>query len=460
MKNKETPQPVTAERATASFKGEIQLPGDKSISHRSFILSALAIGTSRIHGLLEGDDVLATGKAMQAMGAQTTRLPDGTWEVTGRGVSGLTSPEDALDFGNSGTGIRLTLGAITGCPITARCVGDESLSRRPMGRVTEPLEQMGATFEFHGAARGQLPLTLTSPQRALPIDYVLPVASAQVKSCILLAGLGAPGVTAVTEKKSTRDHTERMLTLFGAKISSTPEGKDSAKGLFKGQRIELTGETELSATTIHVPGDPSSAAFPLVAGLLSEGAEIRLNNVMVNPYRSGLWDCLREMGGMIEEVNMRDAAGEKVVDYIVKGSDLVGIDVPPERAPDMIDEFPILAMAAACARGTTHLHGLAELRVKESDRLAAIAEGLKLCGVTVIEGEDDLVIEGCGGPVPGLQNNVQITTHLDHRIAMSFLILGLNAKKPITIDDSRMIATSFPNFFELMATLGADFVSE
>ena len=209
-----------------------------------------------------------------------------------------------------------------------------------------------------------------------------------------------------------------------------------------------------------MPGDPSSAVFPLVAGLLSEGAEIRLNNVMVNPYRSGLWDCLREMGGMIEEVNMRDAAGEKVVDYIVKGSDLVGIDVPPERAPDMIDEFPILAMAAACARGTTHLHGLAELRVKESDRLAAIAEGLKLCGVTVIEGEDDLAIEGCGGPVPGLQNNVQITTHLDHRIAMSFLILGLNAKKPITIDDSRMIATSFPNFFELMATLGADFVSE
>ena len=430
------------------------MPGDKSISHRSFILSALAVGTSKIHGLLEGEDVLATGKAMQAMGAQTVRQADGTWEVTGRGVSGLTSPDEALDFGNSGTGIRLTLGAMTGCPVTAKCVGDESLSRRPMGRVTEPLEQMGAVFEFHGVAQGQLPLTLTSPQRALPIDYVLPVASAQVKSCLLLAGLGAPGITAVTEKQSTRDHTERMLTLFGAKISSTQEGK----GLVKGRRIELTGETELLATTINVPGDPSSAAFPMVAGLLSDGAEIRLNNVMVNPYRSGLWDCLKEMGGKIEEVNMRDAAGEKVVDYIVKGSELIGIDVPPERAPDMIDEFPILAMAAACARGTTHLHGLAELRVKESDRLAAIADGLKLCGVTVTEGEDDLVIEGCDGPVPGLQDNVPITTHLDHRIAMSFLVLGLNSEKPISIDDSRMIATSFPNFFELMGTLGAKFI--
>ena len=454
MKNKETPQPVTSERLKASLRGEIQLPGDKSISHRSFILSALAVGTSKIHGLLEGEDVLATGKAMQAMGAQTVRQADGTWEVTGRGVSGLTSPDEALDFGNSGTGIRLTLGAMTGCPVTAKCVGDESLSRRPMGRVTEPLEQMGAVFEFHGVAQGQLPLTLTSPQRALPIDYVLPVASAQVKSCILLAGLGAPGITAVTEKQSTRDHTERMLTLFGAKISSTQEGK----GLVKGRRIELTGETELLATTINVPGDPSSAAFPMVAGLLSDGAEIRLNNVMVNPYRSGLWDCLKEMGGKIEEVNMRDAAGEKVVDYIVKGSELIGIDVPPEKAPDMIDEFPILAMAAACARGTTHLHGLAELRVKESDRLAAIAYGLKLCGVTVTEGEDDLVIEGCDGPVPGLQDNVPITTHLDHRIAMSFLVLGLNSEKPIRIDDSRMIATSFPNFFELMGTLGAKFI--
>ena len=455
MKHKETPQPVTTERLKASLRGEIQLPGDKSISHRSFILSALAVGTSKIHGLLEGEDVLATGKAMQAMGAQTVRQADGTWEVTGRGVSGLTSPDEALDFGNSGTGIRLTLGAMTGCPVTAKCVGDESLSRRPMGRVTEPLEQMGAVFEFHGVAQGQLPLTLTSPQRALPIDYVLPVASAQVKSCILLAGLGAPGITAVTEKQSTRDHTERMLTLFGAKILSTPEGK----GLVKGRRIELTGEIELLATTINVPGDPSSAAFPMVAGLLSDGAEIRLNNVMVNPYRSGLWDCLKEMGGKIEEVNMRNAAGEKVVDYIVKGSELIGIDVPPERAPDMIDEFPILAMAAACARGTTHLHGLAELRVKESDRLAAIAYGLKLCGVTVTEGEDDLVIEGCDGPVPGLQDNVPITTHLDHRIAMSFLVLGLNSEKPIKIDDSRMIATSFPNFFELMGTLGAKFIS-
>ena len=455
MKNKETPQPVTTERLKASLRGEIQLPGDKSISHRSFILSALAVGTSKIHGLLEGEDVLATGKAMQAMGAQTVRLADGTWEVTGRGVSGLTSPDEALDFGNSGTGVRLTLGAMTGCPVTAKCAGDVSLSRRPMGRVTEPLEQMGAVFEFHGVERGQLPLTLTSPQRALPIDYVLPVASAQVKSCILLAGLGAPGITAVTEKQSTRDHTERMLTLFGAKISSTPEGK----GLVKGRRIELTGEKELLATTINVPGDPSSAAFPMVAGLLSDGAEIRLNNVMVNPYRSGLWDCLKEMGGKIEEVNLRDAAGEKVVDYIVKGSELIGIDVPPEKAPDMIDEFPILAMAAACARGTTHLHGLAELRVKESDRLAAVADGLKLCGVTVTEGEDDLVIEGCDGPVPGLQDNVPISTHLDHRIAMSFLVLGLNSEKPIRIDDSRMIATSFPNFFELMETLGAKFIS-
>ena len=376
MKHKETPQPVTTERLKASLRGEIQLPGDKSISHRSFILSALAVGTSKIHGLLEGEDVLATGKAMQAMGAQTVRQADGTWEVTGRGVSGLTSPDEALDFGNSGTGIRLTLGAMTGCPVTAKCVGDESLSRRPMGRVTEPLEQMGAVFEFHGVAQGQLPLTLTSPQRALPIDYVLPVASAQVKSCILLAGLGAPGITAVTEKQSTRDHTERMLTLFGAKILSTPEGK----GLVKGRRIELTGEIELLATTINVPGDPSSAAFPMVAGLLSDGAEIRLNNVMVNPYRSGLWDCLKEMGGKIEEVNMRNAAGEKVVDYIVKGSELIGIDVPPERAPDMIDEFPIFCIVACFAKGETVMTGIKDLRNKESDRIKEMVENLKKFG--------------------------------------------------------------------------------
>lgn len=446
MKNPEPPQPVSAGRPENSLSGQIEMPGDKSISHRSFILSALAVGTSKIHGLLEGEDVLATGRAMRAMGVEMSRTGDGGWEVKGRGNAGLTSPETDLDFGNSGTGVRLSLGAMTGCPVTVRCVGDGSLSRRPMGRVTQPLEQMGAVFEFHGAASGRLPLTLKSPQRPLPIDYAPPVASAQVKSCILLAGLGAPGMTAVTEKHPTRDHTERMLRLFGADISSGPEGK--------GRRIELVGETELKAAAVQVPGDPSSAAFPMVAALLCGGSDVRLDNVMVNPYRNGLWDCLREMGGKIEEVNAREAAGEKTADYVVKGSELTGIDVPPEKAPDMIDEFPILAVAAACARGATTMRGLAELRVKESDRLAAMADGLKLCGVNVEEGEDDLVIEGCGGPVPG---GARVATHLDHRIAMSFLILGLNADRPIAIDDSRMIATSFPNFFDLMKKIGADF---
>lgn len=434
---------------TSALTGIVDIPGDKSISHRALILGALATGQTTIKGLLEGGDVLATGKAMEKLGATISRAEDGTWTVTGCGPAGLRTPDTALNFGNSGTGARLIMGAIAGHPISATCKGDASLSNRPMGRVTEPLSRMGARFE---SAKGEmdalrLPLTLHGPQRALPISYEVPVPSAQVKSAILLAGLGAPGKTCVIERTPTRDHTERMLQLFGAEVET--------KNTDKGVEITLTGEPTLKGTQVIVPGDPSSAAFPLVAALLVVGSKIRINNILVNPHRDGLWHCLREMGAQIEEVNRRKAAGETVADYDVSASTLNGINVPAERAPSMIDEYPILAMAAAIAEGETRLNGLAELRVKESDRLSAVTNGLKANGVAVEELEDGMIIQGCGGKVPG---GGTVTTHLDHRIAMSFMVLGLAADKPIMVDDTTMIMTSFPNFFDLMGGLGTNFI--
>lgn len=429
-----------SQRVCNPLNGDVTIPGDKSISHRAFILGGLATGVTEVTGLLEGEDVLATGKAMQAMGAGVERLGDGHWKITGCGTSGLKAPATRLDFGNAGTGARLLMGAISGSAITADMTGDASLCKRPMGRVMQPLTQMGARFD--AAPGDRLPATITAPQRPLPLVYQTPVPSAQVKSAILLAGLGAPGNTTIFESEPTRDHTERMLRLFGANVTAM----DTDKGL----AITLTGEAELRGTRISVPGDPSSAAFPLVAALLVAGSEVRLNNVMVNPHRDGLWVCLRDMGADIDTVNLRDAAGEQVADFIVRASTLSPIEVPAERAPSMIDEYPILAIAAACAKGTSVFNGLAELRVKESDRLAAIADGLAACGVDVEAGDDSLTIHG-KGQVPG---GGEVKTCLDHRIAMSFLILGLVAEQPVMIDDAEMIATSFPDFFELMQKLG------
>lgn len=441
----ENAKPASASAATTPLAGEVVIPGDKSISHRSFILGALASGTTHIHHLLEGDDVLATGRAMAAMGAKVEQTQDGHWQVTGVGNGGLTNPESALDFGNAGTGVRLVMGAMVGAGASGHCIGDASLSKRPMGRVIDPLTQMGAVFRKpDGSDTDKLPLQLDAPARALPLAYELPVPSAQVKSAILLAGLGAPGQTIVRESHPTRDHTERMLKLFGADIESHTDAN--------GVEIRLTGEARLTGTEIIVPGDPSSAAFPLVAALLVPQSKVTINNVMVNPHRNGLWTCLEEMGAQIERKNQREAAGETVADFTIHATSLNAIDVPAHRAPSMIDEYPILAMAAATARGTTHLTGLGELRVKESDRLSAVVAGLRANGVEVEEFDDAMKIHGCDGQVPG---GGVVETHLDHRIAMSFLVLGLAAQKPITVDDTRMIATSFPAFFDLMRALNA-----
>lgn len=440
------PCSATAHPAQAGLSGDAEIPGDKSISHRALILGALAIGQTRIEGLLEGDDVLATAAAMRALGATITREKD-AWLVTGCGAGGLQTPTQPLDFGNSGTGARLIMGAIAGHPISATCTGDASLSSRPMARVTEPLSQMGAKFDSTS-----LPLKLDGATRTLPLHYATPVPSAQVKSAILLAGLGAPGITTVIEREPTRDHTERMLRLFGAEVKT--------RQIEAGYEVSLTGEAVLTGTQVIVPADPSSAAFPLVAGLLVADSRLRLNNILVNPHRDGLWHCLREMGANIEELNVRETSSEKVADYAVTASPLTGINVPASYAPSMIDEYPILAVAAAFAHGETRLNGLAELRVKESDRLSAVAKGLKANGVEVEELEDGLIIQGCGGnsgaALSGVKGGGMVETHLDHRIAMSFLILGLGAQKPVQVDDSNMIMTSFPTFFDLMANLGAD----
>ena len=405
------------------------------------MLGGLAVGTTQIEGLLEGEDVLATAAAFRQLGADVTRHQDGAWTVTGVGLGGLREPEDILDMGNSGTAARLLLGILAGHPIRCMMTGDASLRSRPMGRVTDPLTAMGARIETRDG--GRLPLMIQGADMVLPITYELPVPSAQVKSAVLLAGLMARGETAVIESVATRDHTERMLTHFGGKVSR----EALADG---GSRIAVTGEPELTAADILVPADPSSAAFPLVAALLVPGSEVHLPNIGMNPTRIGLIKTLLEMGADIVVENERVAGGEPVADLIARHSTLHGVDVPPERAASMIDEYPILCIAASQAEGTTRMQGVSELRVKESDRIAVMATGLRANGVTVTAGEDWMQVEGRPGDVAG---GARVATHLDHRIAMSFFVLGLVTKKPVTIDDAAPIRTSFPNFLDLMAAL-------
>jgi 3-phosphoshikimate 1-carboxyvinyltransferase len=409
------------------------------------MLGALAVGRTEITGLLEGEDVLGTAAALNALGAHAEPAGDGKWVVDGVGVGGLAEPEDLLDLGNSGTSARLLLGILSTHPLTAFVTGDASLRRRPMGRVTEPLSRFGAHFLTREGAR--LPLAVTGAKSPIPIEYRLPVPSAQVKSAVLLAGLNTPGSTTVVEPQGTRDHTERMLRHFGGTVLAEP-----AEG--GGLRITVEGLPELAAAPIVVPGDVSSAAFPLVAALIVPGSEVTIENVGINPLRAGLLDCLREMGADVTLMNRREAGGEPVADLRARYGTLTGANIPAERAPKMIDEYPILAVAAACARGRTIMRGLAELRVKESDRLSAIATGLAGCGVRVVIDGDNLVVDGNGGPPKG---GAMIATQLDHRIAMAFLVLGLAAREPVRVDDGAPIATSFPDFVPLMGELGAAF---
>lgn len=433
-------------RAPGPLRGMAEVPGDKSVSHRSLILGALSVGETRIIGLLEGEDVLDTGRAMQAFGAKVERLAPGEWSVQGVGVGGFREPEDVLDCGNSGTGVRLIMGAMATSGVTATFTGDASLRSRPMGRITDPLALFGT--RSHGRSRGRLPLTLVGTDNPQPVRYATPMPSAQVKSAVLLAGLNAPGQTVVIEKEPTRDHTERMLRGFGATVVT--EVTD------EGHVITLTGQPELTGRAVSVPRDPSSAAFPVAAALLVEGSEIRVPGISLNPTRTGFYETLREMGGQLEYSNEREEGGEPVADLRVRYSQLRGVEVPPERAASMIDEYPILSVLAAFAEGRTVMRGVKELRVKESDRIDAMARGLEACGVTIEEGPDFLIVEGRGpGGVPG---GATCRTHLDHRIAMAFLCLGFASQKPVTIDDSSPIATSFPVFEDLMGALGAQFV--
>ncbi len=429
---------------TGPLKGAIRVPGDKSISHRSIMLGALAVGETRVTGLLEGEDVLATAAAMRAMGASVERIGEGEWVVNGVGVGALLQPEAPLDMGNSGTSTRLLMGLIASHAISATFVGDASLSKRPMGRVIEPLSQMGAAFE--ASEGGRLPLTLRGANPAVPIEYRLPVASAQVKSAVLLAGLNTPGITTVIEPVPTRDHSERMLRGFGAKL----EVETDSAGV---RTIRIHGEAELKPQTIEVPGDPSSAAFLIVAALIVPGSELTIQNVGLNPTRAGLVEVLRQMGGDITELNPREVGGEPVADLLVRHSALKGIAVDPALAPSMIDEFPVLFVAAALADGTTVTTGLDELRVKESDRLTAMAEALTLAGAKVIETEDGLTITGTGGEA--LCGGGPVVTHLDHRIAMSMAVAGLISRDGVEVDDTRPIATSFPQFEALLDSVSA-----
>jgi len=425
--------------------GRIAVPGDKSISHRSLMFGALATGRTSARGLLEGEDVMATAAALRAMGATIDRGDDGTWTIDGVGVGGLLQPQTALDMGNSGTSTRLLMGLVASHGITATFTGDASLSKRPMGRVIDPLSLIGA--DFTPSPGGRLPLTMRGAHPAVPIEYRLPVASAQVKSAVLLAGLNTPGITTVVEPVATRDHTERMLIGFGADLWSED---------VNGERIiRIRGEAELKPQDIVVPGDPSSAAFFVVAALIVPGSDLVVENVGLNPTRAALFDVLRQMGGSIEELDRRDVGGEPVADLRVQHSALTGIEVDPAVAPSMIDEFPILFVAASQASGTTVTTGLEELRVKESDRLAAMADALGAAGARVTEGEDGLVIEGTGGdPLPGTRG-APVVTHLDHRIAMSLAIAGLVSRDGVEVDDTAPINTSFPTFQALLAKAGA-----
>ncbi len=441
-----TPVRAAAMRSDG-LTGTVRVPGDKSISHRSFMFGGLAAGETRITGLLEGEDVLATGRAMQAMGAQM-RKQDDIWIVQGTGNGCLLEPEAPLDFGNAGTGVRLTMGLVGTYDMTTRFVGDASLSKRPMARVLNPLREMGVQVDASEGDR--LPLTLRGPRMANPISYRVPMASAQVKSAVLLAGLNTPGITTVIEPVLTRDHTEKMLSGFGAdlEIDIDQEGV---------RHIHIQGQGELRGQTIDVPGDPSSAAFPMVAALIVPGSDITIENVLMNPTRTGLITALQEMGGQIDIINMRDAGGEDVADLHVKSSELKGIVVPPSLAPSMIDEYPVLAVAAAFAQGETVMDGLEELRVKESDRLTAVARGLEANGVDCTEGKASLSVRGNPGGkgLGAVSQNALVETHLDHRIAMAFLVMGLATEKTVTIDDATMIATSFPEFMPLMQKAGA-----
>jgi 3-phosphoshikimate 1-carboxyvinyltransferase len=428
------------------LRGRVRPPGDKSISHRALILGLLTRGTTTIEGLLEGEDVLRTAAACAALGASLEHRGPGQWQVRGVGIGALLAPERPLDFGNAGTGTRLMMGVVAGHPVTARFDGDASLRKRPMRRVLDPLVAMGATI-LEAADGDRCPIVLRGSAEPLPIDYETPVASAQIKSAILLAGLNSPGRTVVMEREASRDHTEKMLRHAGAAV--TVEAFGAA-----GRRITLDGRPELVPGRIVVPGDPSSAAFPIVAALVTTGSDVVVEDVMMNPLRTGLIATLREMGGAIEVLDRRNDAGEETADLRVRGSALQGVDVPAARAPAMIDEYPILAVAAAFASGETRMRGLHELRVKESDRLAAVLDGLRAAGVAAEVEGDDLIVRGGAGSVAG---GGLVATHLDHRIAMSFLCLGLAARAPMAIDDDAMIATSFPGFRGLMESLGARF---
>ncbi|MGE0726182.1 MAG: 3-phosphoshikimate 1-carboxyvinyltransferase [Alphaproteobacteria bacterium] len=426
------------------MQGRVRAPGDKSVSHRALMLGALALGETTVSGLLEGEDVLATAAALRALGAEVTHEREaGLWRVRGFGVGGGREPADVLELGNSGTSARLLAGILASHPFTSVMTGDASLRRRPMQRVIEPLTRMGARFE--GREGGRLPLAIIGTDEMLPIEYRLPVASAQVKSAILLAGLNTAGETTVIEPEPTRDHTERMLRHFGAEVRVAPAEAG-------GKRITVIGWPELKSRDIAVPGDPSSAAFAVVAAAIRPGSDITVENVGVNPLRAGLYQTLRDMGADITFENERELGGEPVADLHVKGGVLKGIDVPAERAPSMIDEYPILAIAAACAAGMTRMLGLAELRAKESDRLASVSAGLLANGVKHEMGVADLVVHGTGAPPAG---GGLVATHLDHRIAMAFLVLGLATREPVAVDDGSPIDTSFPGFAQLMNGLGA-----
>lgn len=433
-----------------TLAGTVRIPGDKSISHRALIMGALAIGETLVSGLLEGEDVLATAGALRALGAGIERRGDGVWAIQGAGLGGLAEPETVLDLGNSGTAARLLMGAVGSHPITCFMTGDASLRKRPMARIAEPLRRMGAEIIAREGER--MPLAVIGPKEALPITYELPVPSAQVKSAVLLAGLNAPGRTTVIEPRPTRDHTELMFLHFGIEVAI--EEREAADRTIS-RIITIGGHPEIEGRPVDVPGDPSSAAFPGVAALLVPGARVHIPGVGLNPTRTGLFDCLAEMGARIETDNRRTAAGEPVGDLTFHGGEpgsLTAIEVPASRAPRMIDEYPILAVAAATASGTTRMHGLAELRVKESDRLAAIAAGLAAAGIeAVIEG-DTLAVVGRGRPAPG---GGHVDSMLDHRIAMAFLVLGLAAERPITVGGAETIETSFPGFAQTMNGLGA-----
>ncbi|MSO64231.1 MAG: 3-phosphoshikimate 1-carboxyvinyltransferase [Alphaproteobacteria bacterium] len=434
-----TPAQRLRSARSPGLRGRLRVPGDKSISHRALILGGLSLGRTTVEGLLEGDDVLRTAAAMRQFGAEVSRLGEGRWQIVGRGVGGLAEPAGTQDLGNSGTGVRLLMGVAAGHGFTTFFTGDQSLCRRPMGRITAPLALMGASFLSRAGER--LPLAVTGSDMLVPIDYVLPVASAQVKSAVLLAGLHGPGRTTVVEPAATRDHTERMLRHFGAgvRVEESPAGR----------RISVEGQGELRGCAIRVPADPSSAAFFAVAAAITAGSELTLEAVGVNPLRAGLFQTLRDMGADLVLANERDVGGEPVADITVRSSALRGIEVPPERAPSMIDEYPVLAIAAAFAGGRTTMRGLAELRVKESDRLRAVARGLTACGVAVTELDDGLVIEG-GHPAGG----ADIVTEGDHRIAMAFLVCGMAATKAITVDEAVTIGTSFPGFADLANAAG------